>query len=228
MKVIVRIIVSLLIFVLAAASVANIHTRAIQLHADGGWQTWGISIGFAVSFALFSYLLIASQKAFFFWAAGFGAILTGVMQTGMYLALGSDWFTALAFGCGAPALEALLAMAEHYIDEPTKKQSANPLWSRLGNAVASRIERPATSVAQPVAESVARNVAKPENTPATSEDATVRRNRLLSLLQQHGDVGNTEFGNMLQVDRTTVYRDLKALEKAGVVHKNGNGWEMNQ
>lgn len=226
MKIVVRIIVSALIFVLATASVANIHARAIQLHANGGWQTWGISIGFAVSFALFSYLLIVSQKAFFFYAAGFGAVLTGVMQTGMYLTLGADWFTALGFGCGGPVLEALLAMAEHYIDEPTKKQGGNPLLLRLGNAVASRIERPA-SVAPTVAESTARNVARPATTPATPDDATDRRNKLHSLLQQHGDVGNTTFGNMLQVDRTTVYRDFKAMEKAGIVHKNGNGWEVN-
>lgn len=225
MKIIVRIIVSILILVLASASVANIHTRAIQLHADGGWQTWGISIGFAVTFAVFSYLLIAFKKTFFLLAATFGAVLTSVLQTGMYLALGSDWFTALGFGCGGPVLEALLAMAEHYMDEPTKKQGTNPLLLRLGNAVASRIERPAT-VASPVAEPVARDVAKPAITPATGLDSTERRNRLLSLLQQHGDVGNTVFGNMLQVDRTTVYRDLKAMEKAGIVHKNGNGWEV--
>lgn len=226
MKIIVRIIVSILILILASASVANIHTRAVQLHADGGWQTWFISVGMAVGFALFAYMLIAFKKPFFFLAALFCALLTGVMQTGMYLTLGADWVTSLGFGCGLPVLEALLAVSEHYMDEPTKRQSANPLLLRLGNAVASRIERPAVSVAQPVAEVVALNVAKPANTPATEEDATDRRNRLLVLLQQHGDVGNTEFGNMLKVDRTTVYRDLKAMEKAGIVHKNGNGWEV--
>lgn len=82
----------------------------------------------------------------------------------------------------------------------------------------------AGSVAKGVAGSVA---APPQSKPPTLEngDATQRRNTLLGLLQQHGDVGDTAFGNMLDVDRTTVYRDLKAMEKAGIVHKNGHGWE---
>lgn len=105
-----------------------------------------------------------------------------------------------------------------------------------------------------VAGSVARNVATTDSdvvedvpfTPATTpaqhnsattvadadatrsdDSATARRNTLLDLLDQMGDVGDTKFGNLLGVERTTIYRDFKALEKAGEVHKNGNGWERN-
>ncbi len=54
--------------------------------------------------------------------------------------------------------------------------------------------------------------------------AEQRRNTLFRLLQQHGDIGDTAFGEQLNADRTTIYRDLKAMEKAGIVHQNGAGW----
>lgn len=99
-----------------------------------------------------------------------------------------------------------------------------------------RLEIERQKVAAKLSKSVAKTVAIPvaetpignTNTPAISENATQRRNVLLNLLQQHGDVGDTEFGRKLGVDRTTVYRDFQALAKNRLVHKNGHGWEVNK
>lgn len=77
-----------------------------------------------------------------------------------------------------------------------------------------------------VADNVAKNVATDKNTPVQQPDATERRNTLLNMLQQLGDIGPSAFGEKLNADRTTIYRDFKALEKAGIVHQNGNGWTM--
>lgn len=85
----------------------------------------------------------------------------------------------------------------------------------------------AKSVANPNPESVARNANTPEKVKGKENPATQRRNALLRLLQQHGDIGDVAFGKELSVDRTTIYRDFKAMEKAGLVHPNGNGWTVN-
>lgn len=228
MKIIVRFVVSILILVLASASVANIHTRAIQLHADGGWQTWGISVGFAVSFALFSYLLIASQKTFFFLAASFGAVLTGVMQTGMYLALGADWFTALGLGCGGPVLEALLAMAEHYIDEPTKKQTSSIVWTRLGNALVSRIERPnAVQLdTQPVQLDVSTEQPTEHQTERPSKLDAQRQ--MLDIFTSNPNASLRTVGKQIKRSPTTISNWLTELGEQGIVHVNGQGVEVKE
>jgi len=80
------------------------------------------------------------------------------------------------------------------------------------------------NVAKSVAENGDHDVARNENTPEKQNPATQRRNRLFDLLQQHGDIGDTAFANKLGVERTTIYRDFKAMEKAGLVHANGSGW----
>lgn len=54
-----------------------------------------------------------------------------------------------------------------------------------------------------------------------------RRQELLGILRQDGDVGATLFAKRLNTSRTTIYSDLDALRDAGLVHKNGNGWEVN-
>lgn len=77
-----------------------------------------------------------------------------------------------------------------------------------------------------VARDVARSVAGERNTPMQQDNATHRRNTLLTLLQQYGDIGPSEFGRKLDADRTTIYRDFKSLEKDGIVHYNGNGWTV--
>lgn len=84
----------------------------------------------------------------------------------------------------------------------------------------------AKSVAKDDSESVARNTNTPEVTEKKPNPATLRRNELLKLLQQYGDIGDTAFGEKLNADRTTIYRDLKAMEKTGKVHLNGNGWTV--
>jgi hypothetical protein len=223
-KIIVRIVVSLLILMLALASIANIHTRAIQLHANGGWQTWLISIGFAVSFALFSYLLIAHKKGFFGGAAIFCAALTGVMQTGMYLALGADWLTSLGFGCGGPILEALLAMSEHYMDEPVKRGAPSPVWGRIGNAIATRIERGAEPLPQPVANpvSVVETVAEPVALqPQPSEVRRAELLRILGGIVAPEDINKAELGRTFNVSSTQINKDIKKLIDAGHLSING-------
>lgn len=57
---------------------------------------------------------------------------------------------------------------------------------------------------------------------------TERRQRLLNILSQEGDIGPTAFAQRLNVARNTVYNDLSALAEQGTVHKNGNGWEVKE
>jgi hypothetical protein len=219
-KVIVRVIVALLISVLAIASVTNIHTRAVQLHADGGWQTWAISTGFAVTFALFAYLLIAFKKTFFWGAAAFGAVLTSVLQTGMYLTLGADWLTSLGFGCGGPILEALLAMSEHYMDEPVKRGAPSPVWNRIGNAVAARIERGA----QPGSATVAQPVAESATIAQLPQPAELRRAELLRILSDvvaPEDINKAQLGRTLNASRQQIGKDIDYLISVGRLSING-------
>lgn len=83
---------------------------------------------------------------------------------------------------------------------------------------------------KPVAKSVAKPVAGEDNTPAQSESATLsateRRNVLIRLLDEFGDIGDTEFGNKLNVDRTTIFRDFQKLQRDNRVHQNGGGWAV--
>lgn len=80
------------------------------------------------------------------------------------------------------------------------------------------------SVKPDVAKDVAGSVASDKDTPVQHDSATSRRNALLDMLQQFGDIGPSSFGEKLNVDRTTIHRDFKAMEKDGLVHLNGNGW----
>lgn len=221
MKIVVRIIASVLIFVLAAASVANIHTRAVQLHADSGWQTWGVSLGFAVTFALFAYLLIATKKPFFLAAAVFGAVLTSVLQVGMYLALKADWVTALFFGCGGPILEALLAMAEHYMDEPTQKKGAqSALLLRLGNAVVSRIERTQPAAQQAATLQLHSAMDELHSEPEEVQTKEVPPIALEALQMQENDMTIEDIAAKLKKSKRTISYYLKLAREA---KKSTNG-----
>jgi hypothetical protein len=53
-----------------------------------------------------------------------------------------------------------------------------------------------------------------------------RRNTLLQILMTEGDLGATAFADRLNISRGTVYSDLKALHEAGLIVKNGQGWEL--
>lgn len=234
MKAVVRIIILALIVVLAVASVINIHTRAEQLHADAGWQSWLISLGVAVSFALFAFCLVVSKnvdaRIFFFFCAAFGATLTGIFQTGMYRTLGADWVTSVSLGGGVPALEALLAVAEHFLntDQATKKPGANALWMRLGNAVASRIERPTSVQLDTVLE---RSVASSKTPDRTLEKANEQRknaklnaqNEMLEVFRRDPNASLRTVGKQIGRSPSTVSSWLDELESANTIHRNGNG-----
>jgi len=53
-----------------------------------------------------------------------------------------------------------------------------------------------------------------------------RRQQLLTLLQEKGDMGDTAFGDVFGVTRQTIDSDFKALRDQGIVKKNGHGWEL--
>lgn len=55
-----------------------------------------------------------------------------------------------------------------------------------------------------------------------------RRARLVDILTDEGDIGATAFAHRLNISRGTVYGDLKALNNAGLIVKNGQGWEVTQ
>lgn len=53
-----------------------------------------------------------------------------------------------------------------------------------------------------------------------------RRATLVDILNNEGDVGASALAERLNTTRGTVYNDLKALSKTGVIHKNSEGWEV--
>lgn len=55
-----------------------------------------------------------------------------------------------------------------------------------------------------------------------------RRANLLDILNSEGDIGATALADRLNISRGTVYSDLKALNKAGLIVKNGKGWEVSE
>lgn len=55
-----------------------------------------------------------------------------------------------------------------------------------------------------------------------------RRTTLLDILNSEGDIGATALADRLHISRGTVYSDLKALSKAGLIVKNGSGWEVSE
>lgn len=102
--------------------------------------------------------------------------------------------------------------------ELKRAEAAQRLELEREKAVAKLSQSVARSVAKPVAETVVQQT--------NTLDATARQGELLQLLQRYGDIGDTAFGRQLNVDRTTVYRDFKALEKNGLIYKNGHGREV--
>lgn len=237
MKTIVRIIILALIVVLSGASIINIHTRAAQLHADAGGQSWLISLGVAVSFALFAFCLVISKnmgaRVFFSFCAVFGAALTGIFQTGMYLALGADRTTAIAFGCGVPALEALLAVAEHFLDtdQTSRKPGQNALLMRFGNALVSRIERPVSVQLDAVIErsEVSNKTAGSALDKANEQRKTAKMNALNEMIEVFRHDPNASLrtvGKQIGRSPSTVSSWLDELESAGTIHRNGQGVEI--
>lgn len=55
-----------------------------------------------------------------------------------------------------------------------------------------------------------------------------RRAMLVDILSSEGDIGASALSERLNIARGTVYNDLKALAKAGVIHKNSQGWKVVQ
>lgn len=98
------------------------------------------------------------------------------------------------------------------------------------DAARAKLERKnvAKNVAGDVAGDVAEQAAEPENTPMQRQAATLRRNTLLKMLQQQGDIGPVAMGDQLGVNRTTIHRDLQTLKRAKLVHKNSHGWAVGE
>lgn len=53
-----------------------------------------------------------------------------------------------------------------------------------------------------------------------------RRTKLIDILNSEGDIGASALSERLNIARGTVYSDLKALAKVGVIYKNSQGWEV--
>ncbi len=53
-----------------------------------------------------------------------------------------------------------------------------------------------------------------------------RRVELVHILKREGDIGATALAERLNTSRGTVYNDLQALDRAGIVQKNGHGWTV--
>jgi hypothetical protein len=60
-------------------------------------------------------------------------------------------------------------------------------------------------------------------------DGTARETRLetiVNLFHAHPDLKVSALADHLDISRTTLYRDLNTLQDRGLLHKNGNGWEV--
>lgn len=61
-----------------------------------------------------------------------------------------------------------------------------------------------------------------------SNDKQQRLDTLLNILIVNPEESVTALAEQLTVSRTTVYNDLKELEQAGLIHKNGNGIKVSK
>lgn len=94
----------------------------------------------------------------------------------------------------------------------------------------------ANGVAEGAAESIANGAHGSGPTPVVSvadtltkqQKTAARRNSLVDLLQQCGDVGATEFGRLLGFDRATIYRDFMALKASGIVEEVDGKWKVKE
>lgn len=71
-----------------------------------------------------------------------------------------------------------------------------------------------------------REAAKREADAQRKSTAQARRNDLLALLAEQGDVGRKQMAEAFGVTPDTIRNDLKVLAADGRAHKNGNGWEV--
>lgn len=78
------------------------------------------------------------------------------------------------------------------------------------------LPEPAQSSADGIAQANAARLSKTEQ----------RRNELLNILRNEGDVGTGEFASRLDCSPNTVRNDYSALEEHGYIHRNGNGVEV--
>lgn len=67
-----------------------------------------------------------------------------------------------------------------------------------------------------------------EHTSVQPPDETIaqRRQALAQILADEGDLGASALASRLNISRGTVYNDLNALKRAGIIQKNGQGWEV--
>jgi sugar-specific transcriptional regulator TrmB len=66
------------------------------------------------------------------------------------------------------------------------------------------------------------------NVQVDIESIEQRRQVLAQILATEGDLGASALATRLNISRGTVYNDLNALKQAGVIQKNGQGWEVIQ
>lgn len=53
-----------------------------------------------------------------------------------------------------------------------------------------------------------------------------RRGLIVNILKTEGDIGVSAIAERVNTSRGTLYNDLSALTESGIIHKNGNGWEV--
>lgn len=58
------------------------------------------------------------------------------------------------------------------------------------------------------------------------DEAVQRRDRIVQIIVQRGDMPVTQLASELDVARGTIYNDLRELEAIGRIHRNGNGIEV--
>jgi flagellar biosynthesis chaperone FliJ len=110
----------------------------------------------------------------------------------------------------------------------TKQQDIDRLHTEAGSLTSSVAQTKATLTQLRQEKSSSIEQARRSKAEQDTVSITQRRAMLVDILNTEGDIGASALAERLNTARGTVYNDLKALSKTGIIHKNSQGWEVVQ
>lgn len=223
----------LLAYVIEALGITTVTNTMVQweiCQRDGNsdnWRMFWVALGTATFYVLINVLLVIFLKVYpdtlATWAMGLMTLLSVVAGVG----------TVMRVRQAKEAMEdrKQRRIAEHEKERERMLKYEDEQRKRDERAEERRLKRLSKyGVQSGVQSTVQLNSATlDEQRPERANEQSVeqRREQLLSILGEHGDLGATEFARRLNVkSRNTIYSDLKALADSQLAHKNGNGWEV--
>lgn len=82
------------------------------------------------------------------------------------------------------------------------------------------------SVSSDVSHGVSDGVSRDTATTGETVPETQQIDKIVRHIQMHGDTGATDIANQAGISRSTFYRRIKDMEKAGIVSRNGSGIKL--